>query len=137
MKKKLLIIYTLSYLAIVAAFTAYWASHFMAHIHEKGEDFEVCVDFLVPLTYLLFVLISLTVKKIHLIALLLAPAILVMASILLGLLVLWVLRLDGTPGQIIYVFCSVYGLLAVLIILQVLAPLLGQLKNKRQAGQEC
>jgi|GEM_PF-2131133 hypothetical protein len=117
MKKKRLIIYTLSYLAIVAAFTGYWANHFMEHIHEKGEDFEVCVDFLVPLTYLLFVLISLTVKKIHLIALLAAPVTLVILSILSGLLVLRILGLDGTPKQIIYVFCSVYSLLAFLFTL--------------------
>ncbi len=114
MKNILPLIYTLSYLAIVSGFTGYWASHFLEHIHAKGDDFEMCVDFLVPLTYLLFVLISLNVKNIPLIAFLLAPAILVVISILLGLLVLWMLGLDGTPGQIIYVFCTVYGLLAVL-----------------------
>jgi hypothetical protein len=124
MKKKLLLIYALSYMAIVAGFTGYWANHFMEHIQMKGDDFEMCVEFLVPLTYLLFVLTSLTVKKIHMIALLLGPAILVVTSIILGLLVLGILRLDGIPRQIIYVFCSVYSLLAVLfIIFQVLAPL--------------
>ena len=115
MKKNLLAIYALSYLAIVAAFTGYWAHHFMEHIHAKGDDFGMCVEFLVPLTYLLFVVISLTVKKIHLIALLLAPAILVIISIFLGLLVLLLLDIRGTPTHVIYVFCSVYSLLAVLL----------------------
>jgi hypothetical protein len=118
MKKNLLAIYALSYLAIVAAFTGYWANHFMEHIHAKGDDFGMCVEFLVPLTYLLFVLISLTVKKIYMIALLLAPVVLVLASILLGGLVLGIFGLGGTPMHIIYVFCSVYSLLAVLFALR-------------------
>jgi hypothetical protein len=123
MKKKLLVIYALSYLAIVAGFTGYWASHFIQHIHEKGDDFGMCVEFLVPLTYLLFVLISLTVKKIHLIALLIAPVTLVIISIFFGLLALWILRLDATPGQTIYVFCSVYSLLAVAFVPLITKPI--------------
>jgi len=105
MKKNLLILISLLYLAIVACFALYWANNFQKYVHFKGDEFWLCIEFIVPFTYALFLLAQFTVRRANFIILLFLPAIIAIASIFLGFFILVVRSMDGTPAQNIYLYC--------------------------------
>ena len=116
MKKNRLSIISLLYLAIVACFTFFWANNFPKYTHFKGDEFEVCIEFIIPLTYALFLFAQLTGRKVQLALFLFLPVIIAIASIFLGILILLMAGMGGTPAQIIYLYCWIYSLVSFIFI---------------------
>jgi len=131
MKKSLLSVISVLYLAIVACFTFYWANNFQKYVHFKGDEFGMCVEFIIPLTYAFFILAQLNVRRAHFVILLFLPVIIAIASFFLGILILLVTGMSGTPAQTIYLYCSVYSLASFLFIKMVWTSKEGKISSNR------
>lgn len=116
MKKKRFIIIAVVYLAIVACFTIYWAGNFDKYVRYKGDEFAICLAFMIPLTYVLFLVAQLVARRAKVILLLFLPLAIAVVSIPFGFVVVAITGAGGTPGEVIYLFCSIYSVLTLLFI---------------------
>jgi hypothetical protein len=112
MNSSLLKIYILAYLLLSIMFAVYWGDNFTKFVHYKGDDLIVCVKVMVVLTYVLFILLQLSVKKVNLLILLFLPVTLAVVSFIIGLIVFLVTNIPGTPSQTTFIYSIVYAIVA-------------------------
>lgn len=106
LKKQLII--TGGYTLLMLAFALYWGSTFSVFIHYKGEDVEITLWFAIMLTYLFLIALSFNGLKIKAWVVLIAPFALTVLSLFVGLLVLFVFSLRGTPREITLIYILTY-----------------------------
>jgi hypothetical protein len=107
--------YLAIYFLIVLVSTVFWANQFSTFSHYKGDEFFFLVVYLLVVTILLFSIQIFIIKQLRTIVLLLIPFASVITSIILGLGVLSMTSMSGTPTQIIYVYSLVYSLTNMLV----------------------
>lgn len=109
MKVRLLIIYSLIYVLTVVAFTFYWATNFHRHTIMKGDEFFMLAQFLLILTYLLYLIIQFTVRRINFLFALSIPLMTAIAAFCFGLFILLVTQISGIPRHYIWTYSILYG----------------------------
>ena len=114
MKVRLLIIYSIIYGLTVAGFCIYWATNFTRYTTYKGDEFFMLVEFLLVLTYLFYLTIQFTVKRIYFLLALLIPIMTCVVAFCIGIFILMLTQLSGIPKQYILIYGSVYGLITFL-----------------------
>lgn len=109
--KKLIVFYFL----ICLLSTIIWANQFSLFTNKKGDDFFYLVVYLLFVTILFYCAQIFSIRNIRSIVLLLIPIITVFTSIIIGLGVLAITSLSGTPTHIIYVYGSLYSVSNILL----------------------
>jgi len=122
-KKNLFLLYVVTYVILIIIFSVWWTHNFVEYVTAKGDEFEGCIKFLVPLTYVLFFIIQFSVKRRRIIIVLLIPVLIAVASFFLGIFFLRITGIRGVPNQIIYLYCVIYTILAVGSAMIVYKPL--------------
>src|SRR5437870_5244514 len=102
MKVRLLIIYSLVYELALIVFTIYWATNFTKHIIMKGDEFFILAQFLFILTYVLYLTIQFTVKRINFLFVLSIPIMTAIAAFCIGVFILLVTPISGIPRHDIW-----------------------------------
>lgn len=116
MKVRLLIIYSIIYGLTVVSFCIYWSTNFISHTTYKGDEFFMLAQFLLVLTYLFFLTIQFTVKRINFLFALSIPLMTCIASLCIGLVILLGARLSGIPRHYILIYGLLYGLISLLAV---------------------
>jgi hypothetical protein len=116
MKVRLLITYSIFYGLIEVCFCIYWAANFTRHTTYKGDEFFVLVQFLLALTYLFYLAVQFSVKKIKLLLALLIPLMTCIAAFSISIVILLGTHLSGIPRQYIMTYGLSYGLLSLLAV---------------------
>ena len=114
MKVRLLIIYSIIYFLTVACFSIYWATNFTRYTTYKGDEFFMLAEFLLVLTYLFYLTIQFTVKRINFLLALLIPVMTCVVAFCIGIFILMLTQLSGIPKQYILIYGLVYGLITLL-----------------------
>jgi len=114
MKVRLFIIYSIIYGLTVVGFSIYWAINFTRYTTYKGDEFFMLVGFLLVLTYLFYLTIQFTVKRINFLLALLIPVMTCVVAFCIGIFILMVTRLSGIPRQYILIYGLAYGLIILL-----------------------
>ena len=109
--KKLIVFYFL----ICLLSTIIWANQFSLFTNKKGDDFFYLVVYLLFVTILFYCAQIFSIRNIRSIVLLLIPIITVFTSIIIGLGVLAITPLSGTPVQIMYLYASIYSVSNILL----------------------
>ena len=112
MTKRPTILYLLIYVTLTMLFAFYWANNYPKYGTYKGDHFESCLLVVLLLTYVLFVILQTTVRKINWILVVLLPVIFTIATIALGILVMFGLGLSGTPEHTIYIYVITHLIIA-------------------------
>ncbi|MDB5200657.1 MAG: hypothetical protein JWQ27_66 [Ferruginibacter sp.] len=118
MKIRLLIIYSIIYGLSVVSFCMYWATNFSRHTIYKGDELVILAQFLLAMTYLFFVVIQFTVKRIHFLFVLLIPLMNCIAALCIGTVTLLATCLTGIPRQYILIYGFLYGLKSLFAVYQ-------------------
>ena len=116
MKVRLLIIFSIIYGLTVVGFCIYWATNFTRHTTYKGDEFFMLAQFLLVLTYLFYLTIQFTVKKINFLLALSIPLMICVASLCIGLVILLGTGLSGIPRHYILIYGLLYGLISLLAV---------------------
>lgn len=114
--------YCLGYGVILLSFALYWGEHFTEFVHYKGDDFIVCVVFALFLTYLLLALLQFTVGRLRLLLAALLPISIAVLSAPIGVVILFVSGMDGTPAQLSLLYSAIHGALTILSVLAFWKP---------------
>ena len=114
MKKRLLLIYCITYAALLIAVTIYWAVNFSKYSRYKGDEFFTISEVAFIYSYIFFIIIQLTLKKIKLGLLMFLPVIIYMLTFVLGFVFMSLSGMDGIPKQYISIFGIFYCLLSIL-----------------------
>ena len=114
MKIRLLNIYSIIYGLIVVSFCIYWATNFTRHTTYKGDEFFMLVQYLLILTYLFYLIIQFSVKRINFLFALSIPIMTCIAAFCIGLFILFVTQLSGVPKHYILIYGLLYGLISLL-----------------------
>ena len=114
MKVRLLIIYSIIYGLTVVGFCIYWATNFTRHTTYKGDEFFMLAEFLLILTYLFYLTIQFTVKRINFLLALSMPILTCIAAFCVGLLILMLTHLSGIPRHYILIYGLLYGLITLI-----------------------
>ena len=116
MKVRLLIIYSIIYGLTVVGFCFYWATNFTRHTTYKGDEFFMLAQFLLVLTYLFYLTIQFTVKRINFLLALLIPVMTCVAAFCIGVFILTLTQLSGIPRHYILIYGLLYGLITLLAV---------------------
>lgn len=116
MKVRLLIIYSIIYGLTVVGFCFYWATNFTRHTTYKGDEFFKLAEFLLVLTYLLYLTIQFTVKRINFLFALSIPIMTCIAAFCIGVFLLLLTQLSGIPRHYILTYGFLYGLINLLAV---------------------
>lgn len=116
MKVRLLITYSIIYGLIALTFCIYWAINFTRYTTYKGEEFFMLAQFLLALTYLLFLTIHLTVKRINFLFALSIPIMSCIAAFCIGVFILMMTHLSGIPRHYILIYGLLYELITLFAI---------------------
>ena len=116
MKVRLLMIYSIIYGLTVVGFCIYWATNFTRHTTYKGDEFVMLAQFLLVLTYLFYLTVQFTVKRINFLFALSIPILTCIAAFCVGILVLMLTNLSGIPRHYILIYGLLYGLITLLAV---------------------
>lgn len=116
MKARLLIIYSIVYGLTLVGFCIYWATNFTRHTTYKGDEFFMLAQFLLLLTYLFFLTVQFTVKRINFLVALLIPLLTSIVAFCVGLLILMFTNLSGIPTHYILIYGLLYGLITLIAV---------------------
>ena len=116
MKVRLLVIYSIIYGLTVVGFCIYWATNFTRHTTYKGDEFFMLVQFLFVLTYLLYLTIQLSVKRINYLFAFSIPIMTCIAAVCVGVFFLLATQLSGIPRHYILTYGILYGLINLLAV---------------------
>lgn len=116
MKIRLLIIYSIIYGLTVVGFCFYWATNFTRHTTYKGDEFFMFAQFLLVLTYLLYLTLQFTVKRINFLFALSIPIMTCIAAFCIGVFLLLLTQLSGIPKHYILTYGFLYGLINLLAV---------------------
>lgn len=122
MKHSLRYIYSQVYGVLLLSFAFYWGENFTVFVRYKGDDFIVSVAFAVLLTYLLLTLLQFTVEKLNILLVVLLPVFVAVLTIPIGMAILLVSGMDGTPAQLSLLYSTIHGILTVLSVLTFWKP---------------
>ena len=114
MKVRLLIISSIIYGLTVVGFCIYWATNFTKHTTYKGDEFFMLTQFLLVLTYLFYLTIQFTVKRINFLFALSIPIMTCIAAFCIGIFILFLTQLSGIPSHYILIYGLLYGLITLL-----------------------
>lgn len=114
MKVRLLIIYSIAYGLTVIGLCIYWATNFANYTTYKGDELFMLAEFLLVLTYLFYLTIHYTVKRINFWLALLFPVITSILAFCIGIFILMLTKLGGIPRQYIMIYGLLYGLITLL-----------------------
>lgn len=117
MKHALKYYYCLGYGVILFSFALYWGEHFTEFVHFKGDDFIVCVLFALLLTYLLLALLQFTVGRLSLLLAVMLPISIAVLSVPIGVVILLLSGMDGTPAQLSLLYSAIHGALTIFSVL--------------------
>jgi hypothetical protein len=115
-KPRLLIIYSIIYSLAVLSFCIYWASIFTRYTTYKGDELFKLVQVLLVLTYLFFLTIQFTVKRINFFIALLTPILTSIMAFCLGMLVFAFTHLSGISRQYILIYGLLYELTTLIAV---------------------
>ncbi len=117
MRLTLFLFILVSYLILVIVSTVYWASNFSSYTKYKGDEFFYYAEFLYFLTTFMFLVQILLMKVKRLLLLLFVPLLTILVSVAVGLIFLFISSMNGTPGETIYIYSSVYSFINTLILI--------------------
>lgn len=106
-------IFTISYAALLIAFTSYWAENFSRHSSYKGDEFFYYAELVVVLTYILYLLILFKYRK-SVLLLLISPIIIFIATMYIGVFISLLSDFGGIPREYIWLFGTIYGILSLI-----------------------
>ena len=98
----------------VVSFCIYWATNFTKYTTYKGDEFFMLAELLLVLTYLFYLTIQFTVKRINFLLPLLIPVVTCVVAFCIGIFILILAQLSGIPRQYILIYGLVYGLITLL-----------------------
>lgn len=116
MKLKLLHFYCILYSLIAVGFCIYWATNFTRHTTNKGDEFFMLVQILLVLTYVFYLAIQFSVKKISFPFALLIPIMTCIASVCMGFFISFLIGIGGIPREYITIYGLLYTLISVLAV---------------------
>lgn len=125
MKISLVSISSMYALALVC-FCYYWSSDFLIHTIHKGDEFIMLVQFLLVLSYLYYLLLQFTISRINFLLVLSIPLISCLAAFCIGIFLLMLTGLSGTPKHYILTYGLLYGTIILLSVFRLWGQ---QLKN--------
>lgn len=114
MKVRLLIIFSIIYGLTVVGFCVYWATNFTRYTTYKGDEVFRLAEFMLVLTYLFYLTIQFTIKRINFFLALLIPVITSVVAFCIGIFILMLTQLSGIPRQYILIYGLLYGLIILL-----------------------
>jgi len=114
MKVRLLIIYSVIYGLAVLNLCIYWATNYAEHATHKGDELIMLAQFLLAITYLFFLAIQFTVKRISYWLVLAMPLITCITAFYIGLVLFFVTRLSGIPRHYILIYGLLYGIITLI-----------------------
>ena len=113
MKVRLLTTFSLIYILALTAFSFYWASNFSKHVHIKGDDFFVFAEIILVWTYIFYIAVQLTVKRMNVLLTLLVPVLISVAALLISAIFLLLTRISGIPKHYILTYGIIYIILSI------------------------
>ena len=116
MRVRLLNIYSIIYGLAVVSFCIYWATNFTRHTTYKGDEFFMLAEFLLVLTYLFYLTVQFTVKRINFWVVFSIPILTCIAAFFIGVLILMLTHLSGIPRQYILIYGLLYGLITLITV---------------------
>ena len=108
MKARLLLIISIIYMLTIICFSLYWAINFTRYVHYKGDEFFVFAEIILGMTYIFYLVIQLTVKRINFLFALSIPLLTCIAAFFIGIFMLFLRLPIGIPRQYIMVYGILY-----------------------------
>lgn len=119
---------TFIYLIVSVASIIFWDNNSSKYTHTKGEDFSILIDFLLILTITFaLILVFFFGRKFWLIVLL--PLITLLTTFALGLGILFLMNLSGSPSELINVYGFTYVITNAFLWLLILLKLKNEVGN--------
>ena len=116
MKVRLLIICSIIYGLTVVAFCIYWATNFTKHTTYKGDEFFMLAQVLLVWTYLFYLTIQFSVRRISFLLALSIPLMTCIAAFCIGIVILLGTQLGGIPEHYILTYGLLYGLISLIAV---------------------
>jgi hypothetical protein len=116
MKVRLLIIYSIIYGLTVVGFCIYWSTNFTKHTTYKGDEFFMLAQVLLVWTYLLYLTIQFSVRRINFWLTLSIPLMTCIAAFCISIVILLVTQLSGIPRHYILTYGLLYGLISLFAV---------------------
>ena len=100
----------------MSGFSLYWATNFSKFVHYKGDEFFVFAEIILCWTYVFYLAIQLTVKRINFVFALSIPLLTCIIAFIIGILMLFLGLPIGIPRQYIIVYGALYCVLTLLTV---------------------
>ena len=120
------------YFLLVLLSAIYWANNFSKFTTYKGDEFFFFAEYLLGLTMLFYLIQIISARRLKYLLLLIFPLLTTLTSVILGLGVLALTSMNGTPSETIYVYGFVYSLTNILLMLFLLTRLTNRQKFTKQ-----
>ena len=108
MTRRPIVFYLIIYVTLSMLFAFYWANNYSKYGTYKGDHFEYCLLVILLLTYVFYLILQFKVKRVNWTLVVLLPLILPIATLALGILLMFALGLKGIPKQTIYLYIISY-----------------------------
>jgi hypothetical protein len=111
--KRNFIYISLGYVIVVLVFAIFYTANLTRFVNSKGDDFFDSVEILLILTYAFYAVLYIAVFRKGIIFFLLIPLGQVVVSFFLGILIMLIFHIAGTPVQTVYIYSLTYSYMAI------------------------